>query len=235
MRLILPTAVVLSLSARSAATAQQPPAPPPAPAGTAAARPQRPDVPGPTAPPRGSRGDRARQDPLRHQLPHVSRPGPAGWRHGRRQPVAVGAGAEGPGRRADPPRRDPGAIPAGIAPDAGAGAPRRRREGDRGLYPQRCGARGKAGRTAAGATHRAEHRRRRRRPRPEVLRRQLRELSFGDGGPAGPGDAVPRADAAPERVGRRPCGLRPSVAPGARRGRSARSPAARRPSPSPWR
>ncbi len=217
MRLILPSTVVLGLSVLSSAAAQQPP-------------------PAPAVPARGEQTFPAQQRPLAD---------PAVVENGKTLYGIHCRLCHGPDLRGGDmggvnllrsalvlkdqdgelilPVVTQGRFPQGSAPDAGAGARRRRRQGGRGLHPQRSGARSKAGRTAAGAAPRAEHRGRQRRPRPEVLRRELRELSLADGRPFGSGDAVPGADAAAERMGGRPRGLCPLRA---RRSRSPRDPAA---------
>ena len=150
---------------------------------------------------------RARPRDLRHRVPQLPRRRSSRRRARRIESAAFAAGAERSRRRAD------AAGPSGVAqgPHVGRRPQRRRREGAGRLHSQRARAGARTGRAASRTAGRAQGARRRRRRRRAVFRREVRELSLGDGRSQGHRRAGSRTCSASEsldcrrtRRGRRP-------------------------------
>ena len=132
-------------------------------------------VPGQQRPPGDPAADRARKNPLRHQLHRLSWRGPSRRRSGRAQPAAVAGCSERSGWRIDSPHHsgqpaEPGH--AGHRHESG------RTQGGGRLCSQRGGDHRNAGHAAIGRAGTAQRAGRRRERRPGLLRREMQRLPF---------------------------------------------------------
>ena len=161
-------------------------------------------LPGATASPCRRRGHRARQGPLRADLPRLSRRGPARRRHGWPQPAALAAGAQRQERRVH--RRGDPYRPRATRWRAHAAAAHERCRCARGgrIHPQRHGNGGSTGRPAARASRGTEPARRQCARGRNVLQGGVRGLPFTRWRSRRHRHAPDEHRAAAEQLGRRP-------------------------------